>query len=142
MSELIVFTGETDGINATGIFKLDSDVIFSSDTVPPPDRIVIPKGMKAKIYMREISGDPATITIVYSVDILNVIPPETAKISFVLPQRGTVSLENINRPSVFRSATGKEGFFIRWEQPAVGKTSILMLVAFEKDEFKCLQSFD
>jgi hypothetical protein len=32
MSELIVFTGETDGINTTGIFKLNSDIIFSSDT--------------------------------------------------------------------------------------------------------------
>jgi hypothetical protein len=91
MSELIVFTGETDGVNATGIFKLNSDIIFSSDTVPPPDRILIPKGMKAKIYMREISGDPATITIVYSVDVLSATPPETAKISFVLPSRGTLN---------------------------------------------------
>jgi hypothetical protein len=134
MSELIVFTGETDEVNATGIFKLYSDIIFSSGTVPPPDRILIPKGMKAKIYMREISGEPATITIVYSVDVLSATPPETAKISFVLPSRGTLNIENISQPFVLRSATGKEGFFIRWEQPAVGKTSILGNIKFEKNK--------
>jgi hypothetical protein len=134
MSELIVFTGETDGVNATGIFKLNSDIIFSSDTVPPPDRILIPKGMKAKIYMREISGDPATITIVYSVDVLSATPPETAKISFVLPSRGTLNIENISQPFVLRSSIGKEGFFIRWEQSTVGKTFILGNIKFEENK--------
>jgi hypothetical protein len=134
MSELIVFTGETDGVNATGIFRLNSDIIYSSDTVSPPDRILIPKGMKAKIYMREISGDPATITIVYSVDVLSATPPETAKISFVLPSRGTLNIENISQPFVLRSSIGKEGFFIRWEQSTVGKTFILGNIKFEENK--------
>lgn len=126
--ELIILRGETDGTTSSGTVSLWSDIFNISTT-----SVRIPRGMKAKIWFKEISGEGETLfTLEYSRDI-TIPSPSWLRVEQVkLSAKGIVSVEK-RRPVILRSFTGKEGFRVSWTQPTATKAYIELGVEFTED---------
>ena len=125
-TELMVVRGATDGTNATGTFNLSSDLIYSSVA-----NIRIPKGMKAKIWWKTLSGEGETlVTLQYTHDVTASTPTYIDIEQVKLAAEGEISLEK-RRPVVLRGFTGKEAFRLTWNQPTAVLSYIEIGVEFE-----------
>jgi hypothetical protein len=119
MKEIITLKGENDGSSASGDFPLYSDLIYH-DSAPwtPPTKILIPYGLKAKIWAKRVAAQGATIFTIYrSNDVTATSPVWEAIDVEVLSSAGELALEK-RRPVVIRSLTGKEGFKASWSYPS------------------------
>jgi hypothetical protein len=134
--ELLTLYGETDGTNRTGDFPLYSDIIYSTGTAPftPPTYIVVPAGMKAKIWARRVSGDGETDVIIqWSPDVTVATPTWIPVERVKLAGKGSIELEK-RRPVVVRGIRGVEAFKISWSQPEATKASVVIEVELTDEE--------
>jgi len=99
-SELLTIRGYVSG---TGVYSLDSDLFYST-----VDYIVIPKGLKAKIWCKRISGEAADVRIEYTYDYGDWSSPKVVGFER-LASSGEMFIEK-RRPIVLRGLTGKEAF--------------------------------
>jgi len=122
--ELLTLKGETDGANTSGDFPLYSDLIYH-DSAPytPPTKVIIPKGMKAKVWFKEVSGKPVSVELYWSKDATATSPSWELLERVTLSSEGQLSLEK-RRPHIIRSITGKEGFKLSWSQPTADKSYV------------------
>jgi len=121
MRELLTLKGSTDGSSTTGTFSLYSDMIYGSVSY-----VMIPKGLKAKVWCKRISGKAVEVIIQFTHDIYaggSTPSPDTADWTEVghevLVSEGELILEK-RRPLVLRGYTGKEAFRVRWSQSSAG----------------------
>ena len=118
VSELFTVYGKTDGTNTTGTFSLSSPVFRGTVTY-----IRIPKGMKAKIWGKRISGDAATITVEMTRDVTAGTPTWSAVHTEYLASPGELNIEK-RRPIIVEGRTGKEAIRITWSQGTAGTTHV------------------
>ena len=122
MRELFTVYGKTDGSSTTGDFKLYSDLFYYSDpTSPTKDYIRIPKGLKAKIWCKRISGEAVEVIIKFTKDVTAASPTWAEIGRENLASAGEFTLEK-RRPIVVRSITGKEAIRFSWSQPSPGNS--------------------
>ena len=133
--ELLTLYGETDGTNTSGDFQLYSDIIYTGPApFTPPTFIVIPAGMKAKIWARRVSGDGETDVIIqWSPDITASTPTWIPVERVKLASKGSIELEK-RRPVVVRGIRGVEAFKISWSQPTAVKASVVVEVELTDEE--------
>jgi len=118
VSELITVYGETDGSSTSGTFSLNSPLFHS-----PVTEIRIPKGMKAKIWCKRISGEAVTVLLRMTRDITASSPTWITIDVQVLPSKGELELEK-RRPIIIEGITGKEAIRLEWSQTTAGKSYI------------------
>ena len=117
--ELFVLRGESDGTNTTGTFALDSDLLYSTVTY-----VRIPKGLKAKVWFKKLSGEGETlVTLEYTHDVTVATPVYKALQVEKLASKGELALEK-RRPTIIRGFTGKEAFRVTWSQPTALKAYV------------------
>lgn len=127
MSELLVLNGSTDGTNTTGTISFTSDLIYN-----PVQNIVIPKGVKAKIWVREVNGDtPTTFDIQYTDDVTVITPTWKTIDSITMPSSGIISIDS-RRPIIARGRDGKQAIRVTWSQSTAGSASIVLVVEIEE----------
>ncbi|MCD6241033.1 hypothetical protein J7K27_05905 [Candidatus Bathyarchaeota archaeon] len=111
--ELFTVYGETDGSSTTGTVSLNSDLFHSSVSY-----IRIPKGLKAKIWFKKVSGEGETLfTIQYTHDVTAASPTWINVEQEKLASKGEIIIEK-RRPVILRGFTGKEAFRVTWTQPS------------------------
>ncbi len=122
--ELLTLKGETDGTSTTGDFPLYSDIIYH-DSAPytPPTTIVIPKGLKAKIWFKEVGGAAVDVMLYWSKDATASSPVWELLERVSLASAGQLTLEK-RRPHIIRSIVGKEGFKLSWSQATAAKSYV------------------
>ena len=112
---LMTLFGRTDGSSTTGTFSLYGDLLYST-----ADYVRIPKGIKAKIWCKRISGEVETEVIIqFTNDVTETTPTWNDVSRQRLASKGVLELEK-RRPVVLRGRTGKEAFRITWDQTAAG----------------------
>lgn len=134
--EIFTIRGESTGTDTTGDFPLYSDLIYHDTSAPwtPPTNILIPYGLKAKIWAKRLSAAGATnFTIYRSNDVTATSPVWEAIDVEVLSSAGELALEK-RRPIVIRSLTGKEGFKVSWSQSTASKAYVELEVEFTDEE--------
>lgn len=124
VSEILTLKGETDGTSTAGDFPLYGDLLYH-DSAPytPPTKVVIPKGMKAKVWFKEVSGAPVNVTLYWSKDAAASAPVWELLELVSLSSAGQISIEK-RRPHVIRSITGMEGFKLGWSQTTAAKSYV------------------
>ena len=134
VKELLTLKGETDGASATGDFPLYSDIIYH-DGAPyePPTKIVIPKGMKAKVWFKEVGGAPVDVELYWSKDATGAAPTWELLERVSLASNGQLVLEK-RRPHVIRSIVGTEGFKLSWVQAAPAKSYVAIGLEISDEE--------
>lgn len=129
MGELLVLRGETDGISTSGTVSLYSDILAAS-----ADYVMIPKGMKCKIWFKKVSGEGETLfTLQYTYDVTS---PRGAWMDIEqekLASKGEISIDK-RRPLVLRGLTGREAFRVVWSQPTPVKAYIELGVEMSDEE--------
>ncbi|MHC1623357.1 MAG: hypothetical protein ACXQTR_02050 [Candidatus Methanospirareceae archaeon] len=118
MSELFSVHGETDGTSTSGDFEFYSDIVYGTFTL-----FRIPKGMKAKIWCKRISGAAVEVIINYTHDVTAPTPAWIPVDRENLASDGELTLEK-RRPVVLRSITGKEAFKVSWSQATAAKSYV------------------
>jgi hypothetical protein len=134
-SEIFTLKGESDSLNTSGDFPLYSDLLYH-DSAPytPPTKVLIPYGMKAKIWAKRLAAEDETLFQIYwSKDASVTLPTWELLDSQKLASKGELSLEK-RRPIVVRSLTGKEGFKISWSQSAASKAYVEVEVEITDEE--------
>jgi hypothetical protein len=134
-SEILTLKGESDSVSTSGDFPLYSDLLYH-DSAPytPPTKVLIPYGMKAKIWAKRLAAEAETLFQIYwSKDVTAAAPTWELLDSQKLASKGEISLEK-RRPIVVRSLTGKEGFKISWSQPASSKAYIELELELTDEE--------
>jgi len=121
MGELITFKGHVSG---TGDYTLDSDILYSTVTY-----VRIPKGMKAKVWCKRISGEAADVAIEFTHDITASTPTWKELSVEKLASAGELILEK-RRPTVIHGFTGKEAFKIT-RTSGTGDSYVEIEVEFE-----------
>ena len=124
-SEILTLKGESDGTSTSGDFPLYSDLLYH-DSAPytAPTKVLIPYGMKAKIWAKRLAAEGETLFQIYwSKDVTAAAPTWELLDSQKLASKGEISLEK-RRPIVVRSLTGKEGFKISYSMPTAVKAYI------------------
>jgi hypothetical protein len=130
VTEILTLKGESNGTSTSGDFPLYSDIIYHDTVFPPPTRIIIPFGMKAKIWAKRYAAEGETLfQIFFSKDATATSPSWDLIDAEKLASKGEMSLEK-RRPIVLRSVTGKEGFKVSWLQPTAVKAFIDLEVEF------------
>jgi hypothetical protein len=130
VNEMLTLKGESDGTSTSGDFPLYSDIIYYDETFPPPTKIIIPFGMKAKIWSKRFAAEGETLfQILFSKDATVASPSWDPIDAEKLASKGEISLEK-RRPIVLRSVTGKEGFKVSWLQPTAVKAFVDLEVEF------------
>jgi hypothetical protein len=135
-SEILTLKGESDGTNTSGDFPLYSDLLYHDTTPPwtPPTKVLIPYGMKAKIWAKRLAAEDETLFQIYwSKDASVAAPTWELLDSQKLASKGEISLEK-RRPIVVRSLSGKEGFKISWNQPTAKKAYVELEVEITDEE--------
>jgi len=116
-TELFSVYGETNGSSTSGDFEFYSDMVYGTFT-----SFRIPKGMKAKIWCKRISGEAVEVIIKYTHDVTVTPSPTWISVSREkLASAGELILEK-RRPIVLRSITGNEAFKISWSQDTAAKS--------------------
>ena len=97
--ELLILYGESNGTDTTGTYELTSDIIYGT-----VNHIRIPKGMKAKIWIKKISGDPGTVYIQMTHDITADNPWESPiTLEKITLSAAGQELEDTKRPRIVRN---------------------------------------
>jgi hypothetical protein len=121
VEELFTLSGATDGTSTSGVVSLNSDLFNSAITV-----FRIPKGLTAKIWFKEVSGEAETkFTLEYSNDITVASPTYKTLEEVKLASKGEISLDK-RRPVLLRGTTGLEGFRISFSQPTAALARITL----------------
>ncbi|MEM2179076.1 MAG: hypothetical protein QW272_09690 [Candidatus Methanomethylicaceae archaeon] len=114
--ELILFRGETDGTSTTGTVPLSSDIIYGT-----VNNVRIPKGLKAKVWFKKISGEGETLfTLRYTHDVTVASPTWIDIEQEKLSSKGEIFFD-MRRPAILHSFNGTEAFQIVWTQPTAVK---------------------
>jgi hypothetical protein len=127
--------GESTGTDVSGDFPLYSDLLYH-DSAPytPPTKVLIPYGMKAKIWAKRLAAEGETLFQIYwSKDASVAAPTWELLDSQKLASKGEISLEK-RRPIVIRSLAGTEGFKISWSQSAAAKAYVELEVEVTDEE--------
>jgi hypothetical protein len=125
VTEIITLYGATDGSSTTGTFTLFSDAFDGGITA-----IKLDKGLKAKIWAKEISGEPVKIYIDVSYDGgSSWITLDTEE----LVSAGQLNLEK-RRPRIILFRTGNEQIRVRWEQDTAGLSYVVLDLEVEPAE--------
>jgi len=112
VSELLTYRGETDGTSTTGTFSLSSEMVVGT-----VEYVVVPKGMKAKIWAKRLVGKPLDMVVEVT---RNISSPTWAEVGRErLVSEGELSLQK-RRPMVVRGLTGLDAFRLRWDQSGFG----------------------
>lgn len=127
MDELVTFYAKTDGVNVMGVCKLDSEIL-----AVPVEYVVIPAGMKVKIWAKRISGKAVTFEIKYTYNVLGMSPNWKTISSEVLASDGEITIEK-RRPIILTGRLGTEAFSITWSQSVAGVSSIELDVEFSDE---------
>jgi len=123
VGELFTLKGKVTG---TGDYTFTSDLIYGTITL-----FRIPRGMRAKVWCKRISGEAAELYLRYSHDV-TVSPISWVDISFEkLASPGELWLEK-RRPIVLRSEVGKEGFKLE-RVTGTGDSHVEIEVEIEED---------
>lgn len=125
-TDVITFYGETDGTNVTGTFALASEAIAGSVTT-----IRLDKGLKAKIWAKEISGEPVTVKILFTDDSTATTPTWIVIDTETLASPGQINLEK-RKPRIIYFRTGKEAIRFDWSQTTAGKSYITVEIEIEE----------
>jgi len=135
MKELMTLKGETDGSSKTGDFALYGDLVYHDTTPPftPPTKVVIPKGLKAKVWFKEVSGQPVNVLLYWSKNAAAASPTWEVVEVMSLASAGELSMEK-RRPHVIRSILGTEGFKLSWSQDTAGKSYVSIGVEFTDED--------
>jgi len=143
-STLMTFFGSTDGVNTTGTFKLTSEGLEASaatgGVAQTVTSLVLPKGIRAKLWLQKISGAATTVNVV-----VNPNPTGATVTGFVLPSNtntvidseflasaGIVELDT-RRPVIVDGrnfATSTFAVILTWSQSAAGVANITLMVEF------------
>ena len=131
MGELLNLYGSTDNTNTTGTFDLYGDLVYkpSGSTLT---YIRIPKGMKAKIWFKSVSGASATISVQYTDDVTASSPTWNTVETINLASSGEIDIDK-RKPIILHGITGKEAFQITWSQSTAGYTYVELGVEFSED---------
>ncbi|MEM0261751.1 MAG: hypothetical protein QXN17_03755 [Nitrososphaerota archaeon] len=128
MGELLVLRGETTGTDTSGVINLDSDILYTT-----VNYVMIPKGIKCRIWFKKISGEGETLfTLQYTSDVTTPQPIWRDIQQEKLSSKGEISIEK-RRPLVLRGLTGKEAFRITYTQPTATKAYIELGVEMGED---------
>ena len=127
MGELINLYGTTDNTNTTGTFNLYGDLLQSAVTY-----IRIPKGMKAKIWFKSVSGAPASINVQYTKDVTASSPTWKTIETVNLSSSGEIDIDK-RKPIILHGIAGTEGFQLTWSQQSTGYTYVELGVEFTED---------
>jgi hypothetical protein len=133
--EILTIKGESDETSASGDFPLYSDLLYH-DSAPytPPTKVIIPFGMKAKIWAKRLAAEGETLfTISWAKDATVASPAWEVLDAQKLASKGELALEK-RRPLVIRSITGKEGFKVSWSQPTACKAYVELEVEITDEE--------
>jgi hypothetical protein len=133
--EILTLKGESDGTSASGDFPLYSDLIYH-DSAPytPPTKVVIPYGLKAKIWAKRLAAEAETLFQIYwSKNAAAPAPTWELLDSQKLASKGELTLEK-RRPIVVRSLAGTEGFKVSWSQPTAAKAYVELEVEITDEE--------
>jgi hypothetical protein len=133
--ELFTIRGESSGTDVSGDFPLYSDLLYH-DSAPytPPTKVLIPYGMKAKIWAKRLAAEDETLFQIYWSKDASVGSPTWELLdSQKLASKGEISLEK-RRPIVVRSLSGKEGFKVSWTQPTAKKAYVELEVEITDEE--------
>jgi len=118
-TELLTIRGETDGTSSTGTISLDSDIFQAT-----ANHLRLPKGSKAKIWFKKLSGEGETlIKLEYTYDVTVATPTWKTMQVEKLASKGELSIEK-QRPSIMRAYKGTEAFRLTWEQPTAVKAYV------------------
>jgi hypothetical protein len=134
-SEILTLKGESSGTDVSGDFPLYSDLLYH-DSAPytPPTKVLIPYGMRAKIWAKRLAAEAETLFQIYWSKDASVTSPAWELLdSQKLASKGEISLEK-RRPIVVRSLSGKEGFKISWSQPTAAKAYIELELELTDEE--------
>ena len=124
-SEVITFTGETDGTSATGVFPMYSEVLHAPVSFIRPD-----KGMKMLIWAKWIAGEACMVYVEHAEDV-TVATPEWKKIStFYLSSAGEIA-EYKRKPIAIQSRDGKQAVRFTWRQVTAAKSYVTFQIQFE-----------
>jgi len=134
-SEILTLKGESDGTNTSGNFPLYSDLLYhDSGVYAVPTKVLIPYGMKAKIWAKRLAAEDETLFQIYWSKDASVGSPTWELLdSQKLASKGEISLEK-RRPIVVRSLSGKEGFKVSWTQPTAKKAYVELEVEITDEE--------
>jgi len=127
MGELFTLYGATDGSNTTGTFDLYGDLLQAA-----VNYVRIPKGMKAKIWCKLVSGAPVDVSIQYTHNVTVTSPTYITITTESLANAGEESIEK-RRPIVLRGFTGKEAFKTTWSQSSAAKSYVQIEVELTED---------
>jgi len=133
--ELFTLKGESDGTSVSGDFPLYSDLLYH-DSAPytPPTKVVIPYGLKAKIWAKRLAAEAETLLQIYwSKNATAASPTWELLDSQKLASKGELSVEK-RRPIVVRSLAGTEGFKVSWSQPTAAKAYVELEVEITDEE--------
>ena len=126
---LMTLFGRTDGSSTTGTFSLYGDILYST-----ADYVRIPKGLKAKIWCKRISGEVETEVIIqFTNDVTETTPTWNDVSRQRLASKGVLELEK-RRPVVLRGRTGKEAFRIQWSQSTAGYANVEIEVELVEED--------
>ena len=124
-TEIITIHMETDGTNTTGDFQLQSNSFTNT-----PTYLQLDKGLKAKIWTKEISGGAATITISYTDDV-TASPPTWTPIDVEQFPGGSIEYLEKRKPRIVIFKTGKEAIKFSWSQSTAAKTYVTVDIEVE-----------
>ena len=127
-TEVLTIYLETDGTNATGTF-----VLKSPDFANTPNYLQLDKGLKAKIWAKEVSGAPLKLYMDYTDDVTVTTPAWITIDSEELSSEGIYAIEK-RRPRIIRFRTGKEAIRFRWEQTTAAKSYVVLEIEVEPGE--------
>ncbi|MEM1694791.1 MAG: hypothetical protein QW456_11340 [Ignisphaera sp.] len=119
MGELLVLRGETTGTDTSGVVRLDSDILYAT-----ADYVMIPKGLKCRVWFKKVSGEGETLfTLQYTDDATAPSPAWRDIEQEKLSSKGEVSIEK-RRPLILRGFTGREAFRVTYTQPVASKAYV------------------
>ncbi|MEM3905620.1 MAG: hypothetical protein QXQ95_08775 [Thermofilum sp.] len=127
MGELIHLYGETDGVNTTGTFTLNCDRFASGVNM-----ILVPKGVKAKVWCKRISGSPVSVVIKYTSNAMSTPINWVTLSNEFLQSPGELILEK-RRPIVILGSTGTEAIQVDWSQQTAAKSYVELEVELTED---------
>ena len=125
MTTLITIVFETDGSSTSGVCKAKSTAWYGE-----LDYIRIPRGLKAKIWCKRVSGEVETkFKLEYCRNVKASSPTWMLIGEEILASKGVIELEK-RRPIVLEAPTGLEAFRVSWEQPTAGRAVLELEVEF------------
>jgi hypothetical protein len=134
-STLETLFGSTNGTTTTGTFALTSELVEGGQTSLS---ITIPKGIRAKIWLVKVNGQPCTVNVFFNENptgatFSGVVMPTNVNVQVDatnLSSSGTIELDN-RRPIIIDSrnfATSAVSISFTWTQSAAAVSSVVLQI--------------